>query len=280
MKTHSCRLAALVAVAVGLTALASPASADLPDRQTVTESSDLTSDKKGIDVYCPDGTRVVGSGAQIAGIPEGSGSVVLDDVIPSLNKVRAYAYEARGGTEALWQITAWAVCGDPHGSSTTNSFETADTDDPKSAEVTCPDDKVVLGSGASITGGRGNVVIDAIIPTRKTVTATGLEVDFGYGEPWRIRAYAICGDEPGGRVIVGRETTDSSEDKPGSAPCPDGKVVFGAGFDIDDGAGETFISYLIPANESVLTFGMEDWDGGDGNGRDWSLRSYAICGTA
>ena len=31
---------------------------------------------------------------------------------------------------------------------------------------------------------------------------------------------------------------------------------------------------------SVLTFGMEHDDGSDDNGRDWSLRSYAVCGTA
>jgi hypothetical protein len=46
------------------------------------------------------------------------------------------------------------------------------------------------------------------------------------------------------------------------------------------GAGETFIDDFIPTNASVLTFGMKHDDGSDDNGRDWSLRSYAICGSA
>lgn len=80
-------------------------------------------------------------------------------------------------------------------------------------------------------------------------------------------------------MIEDRTTTETSEDKGGNAPCADGKVVFGGGFDINGGAGETFIDDFIPTRASVLTFAMENWDGGDGNGRDWSLTSYAICGT-
>jgi hypothetical protein len=284
---HLRRLAVLTVVVAGWAALPSPASAHLPERVTVSDSED-SSDRKEVEVSCPVGTRVVGSGADIGGLPAGSGSVVLDDVIPHLDtdvnppvyKVTTYAYEARGGTNATWSLRAWAVCGDPHGSTTTNSRESAPSSNDKSVEVTCPAGKVVLGTGASITGGHGDVVIDEIIPTTTTVKVKGIEVDFGYAGDWTIRAYAICGDEPGGREIVSRATTSNSEDKGGNAPCDPGKVVFGAGFDLEGAAGGTFIDDLIPTNDSVLTFAMEDWDGSDGNGRDWALRSYAICGTA
>jgi hypothetical protein len=280
MSNHIRRLTALAAVVAGLTVMASPASADLPGRETVTASSDMDSRDKGVTVQCPAGKRVVGSGAEIAGIPAGSGSVVLDDVVPTVDTVTAYAYEARGGTGNSWQIIAWAVCGNPHGSSTTNSLETGWTSRDKSVTVTCPAGKVVLGTGASITGGHGQVVIDEIKPTTTTVRVTALEVDFGYADVWKVRAYATCGDEPGGREIESRVTASTSDDKPGNAPCDPGNVVFGAGFDIEDGAGETFIVNLLPTNTVVRTFAMEDWDGSDGNGRSWALRSYAICGNA
>lgn len=282
MQIHLRRLTAFAAVAVGLMAQASPASAALPNRETVAASSASNSLDKGVTVTCPAGKRVVGSGADIGGIPAGSGAVVLDDVIPTSTTVTAYAYEVENGTSASWAIRAWAVCGNPNGSTVTSSRVSVTSSNNKPVTVTCPVGKVVLGSGASITGGRGEVVIDEIIPTTTTVTASGAEdpTGGGYFPDWSIRAYAICGDEPGGRTIVSRTSTTSSVDKGGSAPCPAGKVVFGGGFDIIGGAGETFIDDFIPTNASVLTFAMEHNDGSDDNGRDWSLRSYAICGTA
>ena len=282
MQIHLRRLTAFAAVAVGLMAQASPASAAFPDRETVAASSANNSIDKGVTVTCPAGKRVVGSGADISGYLAGNGAVVLDDVIPTSTTVTAYAYEVEEGTSLTWTIRAWAVCGNPNGSMTTSSRVSVTSSNNKSATVTCPVGKVVLGSGASITGGRGEVVIDAIIPTATTVTAAALEdpTGGGYSPDWSIRAYARCGDEPGGRTIVSRTTTSNSIDKSGSAPCPVGKVVFGGGFDIIGGAGETFIDDFIPTTASVLTFGMEHNDGSDDNGRDWSLRSYAVCGIA
>jgi hypothetical protein len=281
MQIHLRRLIAFAALAVGVWAQASPASAAFPDRETVAASSVSTSVDKGVTVSCPAGKRVVGSGADISGYLAGRGAVVLDDVIPTSTTVTAYAYEVEEGTSLSWAIRAWAVCGNTNGSMTTSSNVSATNSSSKDVTVTCPAGKVVLGTGASITGGRGEVVIDEIIPTTTTVTAKALEdpTGGGYFDDWSIRAYARCGDEPGGRTIVSSTTTSNSVDKGGSAPCPTGKVVFGGGFDIIGGAGETFIDDFIPTNASVLTFGMEHDDGSDDNGRDWSLRSYAICGT-
>jgi hypothetical protein len=209
MQIHLRRLTAFAAVAVGLMAQASPASAALPNRETVAASSASNSLDKGVTVTCPAGKRVVGSGADIGGIPAGSGAVVLDDVIPTSTTVTAYAYEVENGTSASWAIRAWAVCGNPNGSMTTSSNVSATNSLSKDVTVTCPAGKVVLGTGASITGGRGEVVIDEIIPTTTTVTAKALEdpTGGGYFGDWSIRAYARCGDEPGGRTIVSTTTT-------------------------------------------------------------------------
>ena len=93
MQIHLRRLAAFAAIAAGVLAQASPASAAFPDRETVAASSASNSVDKGVTVTCPAGKRVVGSGADIGGYPAGRGAVVLDDVIPTSTTVTAYAYE-------------------------------------------------------------------------------------------------------------------------------------------------------------------------------------------
>lgn len=67
MQIHLRRLTAFAALAVGLMAQASPASAAFPDRETVAASSVSNSLDKGVTVTCPAGKRVVGSGADIGG---------------------------------------------------------------------------------------------------------------------------------------------------------------------------------------------------------------------
>jgi hypothetical protein len=63
---------------------------------------------------------------------------------------------------------------------------------PKSATATCPANKRVIGAGAEINGGLGDVVIDDLRPGPTTVVATGDEVGSGITGNWQVRAYAIC----------------------------------------------------------------------------------------
>jgi hypothetical protein len=80
---------------------------------------------------------------------------------------------------------------------------------PKSATARCPSGKMVVGTGAEITGGKYNpgppsnthintdVVIDEIIPSlsRLSVIVKAYEVN-GTDEDWNVTAYAICATVP------------------------------------------------------------------------------------
>lgn len=69
---------------------------------------------------------------------------------------------------------------------------------PKSATATCPfvpgtaTRKRVVGTGADLLGGGGDVTITAIRPSTFSVTATGDEEHIAITGNWRVRAYAIC----------------------------------------------------------------------------------------
>lgn len=60
--------------------------------------------------------------------------------------------------------------------------------------ATCPSGKGVLGAGADITGGEGQVVLDDVSPssTLTYVFALGFEDQDGTTANWSITAYAIC----------------------------------------------------------------------------------------
>ncbi|TMR91443.1 hypothetical protein [Nonomuraea basaltis] len=275
-------LIAMLATAF-MTVLASPSSADVPDLEFVSVTGVSNSDNKGLSVTCPGNKRVVGVGADLDGA---RGKVVLDEVVPSLNSVSAHAYEYgsrynndNSGTQDDWRIRVWAYCANPHGAVVTSSRESVNSSNNKSVTVNCPSGYDVIGSGAELTGALGEVVIDEIIPTATSVTVRGLEDDTGLAADWKIRAYAICAqDRPAGLEIISRDSSTGSDDTGTYAHCP-GKRALSGGFDIAGGAGETGIEDLIPGTDTFVAFAAEEWDGSDGNGRDWFVRTYVICAT-
>jgi hypothetical protein len=264
-----------MAAATGMTALAGPAMADVPDRDFYSASSDNNSEEKGAVVTCPEGTRVVAAGADVGG--DGRGSVIIDDLIPTDNTVTAYGFEGYYDTTQSWFIRAWAICGNPRGSVRTATRESQGlwNRDQMDVTVTCPDGMVVLGTGASIRGGQGNILIESIVPTTHSVTVSASKLD--YNVPvvdWWVAAHATCGDEPGGREIVSRITAGGPDDAFGSAPCDAGKVALGGGFAFSGGLrGRMNLGYMIPTNSGVTTHASEITP----TTYDWSLRSYAIC---
>ena len=72
------------------------------------------------------------------------------------------------------------------------SNESASSSEAKGITVTCPEGKQVVGTGADISGGFGEVVIDQIIPTGTTVNVQGFEKAGGSALNWSIVAIAIC----------------------------------------------------------------------------------------
>ena len=66
----------------------------------------------------------------------------------------------------------------------------------KTVAANCPVGKRVLGGGGTVTGGRGQVVLERLEPVQTATTdrfVVGAREDgTGYASNWRLTAYALC----------------------------------------------------------------------------------------
>ncbi|WP_061292268.1 hypothetical protein [Herbidospora cretacea] len=272
MNTRFRAVSLVIALAAGLVvAGAGPSSADVPGRVTVSEVSDRNSDDKGAEVHCPDGTHVIGTGAEIT---SGGGAVVIDEVIPTAYTVSAYGVETLAGTSAEWTIRVWAVCGNPRTNTYIRYQTTASHPNPKTLALACHEGDWLVGSGYQLEGARGNVSVTGLIPTLHDVFVETKENHRGYGGNYYLRVFAICvEDAPSGLQVVYEESDENSVDKGAVRPCPEGKQTLSAGFSIPGAAGETILTYFIPTNETAITYAHEL----STTSREWSVRAYATC---
>jgi hypothetical protein len=165
----------------------------LPGQAVVAVRSATNSVPKSTTVTCLPGTRVIGaSGA----IEAADGQVVLDKIEPNpgLTTVTAVAVEDETGTTGNWTLDALAVCADaPPGLELVTVERDADSD-PGGVTATCPAGKNLLGTGAEIDGGAGQVFLDDVRPNAAltSTTVTGVEDETGTTAQWILTAHAIC----------------------------------------------------------------------------------------
>ncbi|HEU5156635.1 MAG TPA: hypothetical protein VFU43_06525 [Streptosporangiaceae bacterium] len=186
-RSIACVSSCLLGLAVASTALAGPASAAVPGLQIVSATSPTNSNAKSITATCPAGKAVVGAGAQLTG---GLGDVVIDDLRPTATTVTATGFE-NGAVARNWNVRAFAICANPLPGLQIVSATSPSNSNAKSITATCPAGKAVVGAGALLNGGLGDVVIDEIVPSGTTVTATGFE-NGAVARNWNVRAFAIC----------------------------------------------------------------------------------------
>jgi type V secretory pathway adhesin AidA len=99
----------------------------------------------------------------------------------------------------------------------------------------------LIGTGARISGGDGQVVLEGVRPNAQltAVTVTAHEDADGTTANWSVTATAICGNLPGLELVTaGYDTSEPNpsynytldlEAKSGHAYCPAGKQVVGTG---------------------------------------------------
>jgi len=185
-------ITAAIAGTVIISALfAAPASAAVPGLQDVSAVTATNSTSpKSVTATCPVGKRVVGTGAEITG---GAGDVGIDDLRPSLTNVLAMGDENHIAPAGNWSIRSYAICANPlPGLQIVSAVTASNSSSPKSVFATCPVGKRVLGTGAVITGGLGDVGLDDLRPSLTNVLATGDEDHTATTRNWSIRAYAVC----------------------------------------------------------------------------------------
>jgi hypothetical protein len=247
-----------------------------PGLERVVAASPNDSLNKSVTATCPNGKRVLGAGGEISG---GGRQVTLNDLIPgsSQKSVIVQGFEDEDGTSSNWQVRAFAICAKPVGglervvatSSTDSSLE-------KSVVVSCPTGKQVVGAGAELGGGGGEVVLNEIAPTDDeltSVTVRGLEDEDGTASNWFVRGFANCAASS--ELAVAQGPNDSSA-KNQAVSCPAGKQVTGGGGDITGGGGQVVLDELRPFATGFRVTAFEDETGISSN---WFLRAYAICAT-
>jgi hypothetical protein len=167
-------------------------STPLPGQEMIDSIGSLdSSSTKAVTATCPAGKRVVGAGGYV-----NPRRVVLDDVRPNaaLTSVTATGYEEEIGDPLDWQVQAIAVCAlAPPGLELISAASPVDSSN-KRVNATCPSGKNLLGTGAEIDGGFGQVVLDHLTPDAglRTANVTGLEDETGFAGAWSLRSYAIC----------------------------------------------------------------------------------------
>ncbi|MEU5932424.1 hypothetical protein [Micromonospora sp. NPDC047187] len=270
---------------------ASPASAAVPGLVRVAATSVTNSvDFRSVTATCPAGKVLTGTGYELNGI---TGEGVVDDLrpnggvatAPTAVTVGAYETEAFAGN---WSVTAYAICANPlpglvrvAATSVTNSV------DFRSVTATCPVGKVLTGTGYELNGITGEGVVDDFRPnggvaTAPTAVTVGAYESDATALNWSATAYAICANPLAGLVRTSAVGASNSLDfRSVTATCPVGKVLTGAGYELNGVTGEGIVDDFRPnggpatAPTSAASGAYEE----DAFAGNWSDTAYAICAT-
>ncbi|WP_433356465.1 hypothetical protein ACQPYV_05560 [Micromonospora saelicesensis] len=270
---------------------ASPASAAVPGlvRVAATSVSNST-DYHSVTATCPVGKVLTGTGYELNGV---TGEGVVDDLrpnggvatAPTAVTVGAYETEAFAGN---WSVTAYAICANPlPGLVRVATTSVSNSTDFRSITATCPVGKVLTGTGYELNGITGEGVVDDFRPnggvaTAPTAVTVGAYESDATALNWSATAYAICANPLAGLVRTSAVGASTSLDfRSVTATCPVGKVLTGAGYELNGVTGEGIVDDFRPnggpatAPTSVASGAYEE----DAFAGNWSDTAYAICAT-
>jgi hypothetical protein len=159
-----------------------------------------------------------------------------------------------------------------------------DSDQSKTAVATCPANNSLVGMGANLFGGGGDVSIEQIMPdiATRSVTVTAKETD-PYTGSWEIWAWAMCvpNPAPAGLVVRTSASPSDSSDKTLTASCGPTETLLAIGYDVGNGFGEVLVTQVRPdggagiAATSATISAYED----DVYTASWTLTAYLLCAT-
>jgi hypothetical protein len=280
-------VAALVATTGAAFVAPSPAAAVSPVTQVQYLNASTGSDSvvfKEVTVSCPAGQQVIGGGYRLRGA---SGSVVLDDFIPTSTAVTVSAGEIidpgqPSGTTADWSITATAVCADPlPGLEIVVQPSEFNRGTAREVSAICPFGKRVIGAGASLANGFGQISTARLEIFDNHTTAAAIDDENGYSGNWSITAYAICVNTFAGVHIVRAASVtgfNSTSPKTAIVGCDASTKPVAAGWALDWGgrpADQVLNAFAdISAGGGVVSLGVEDANGFSGS---WTNNAIAVC---
>jgi hypothetical protein len=269
----------LVLVAALTLAGAGPAAAAIRNLEDVGAGpSSTTASSATAEATCPGAKRALAGGFAVGG----DGRVILDDLRPLADQsgFRGQAVKDESAVDSYF-FGVHALCASPVPGLERVSATSALNSSNKQVSVTCPAGKRLIGTGAEVNAGSGQVVLNALRPDPglTTLTAEGAEDQTGYGGPWSITVHGVCAQPLAGLQYV--ETTGNpSIFGQLDLPCGGGRAFLGTGGTISGGpAGEVRLvrmgARLESFNPSTTSFLI--LDDADNASSAFTLKGYAIC---
>jgi hypothetical protein len=269
-------LVSLLCLAGAALALAGSASAAVPGINLTAVTSPFNSANKSATVTCPTGDQILGMGG---GIDSGAGQVIVDDWMqlnPTQGAVRGVEATPFSGS---WLAGATGICAAPLPGRVQVIATSASSSVDKFVTATCPAGKRLVASGADILSGRGNVMIERMVPdlTTNSVTVLGHEQN-PTPDNWQDRATAICANSLPGlvRVFV-TSPSNSTTSKTATASCPAGTVLTGTGAETLSSGGQAAVESIEPNLflNGVTARGTELRP----TNLNWTVTAFGICAT-
>jgi len=143
----------------------------------------------------------------------------------------------------------------------------------------CSPGKQVLGGGARIFNGQGQVTIDGVTPNDLDPRGTLIEAredQDGLASDWNVRAFAVCADPLPGYQVVSGESPATSSDKGVAVNCPSGKKLVGLGARLLGTSGRASITQLRPSS-NLQGMRVDAAEIGAGFPSTWTVQGFAVC---
>ncbi|HCU52165.1 MAG TPA: hypothetical protein DGG94_20610 [Micromonosporaceae bacterium] len=278
MDTARLAAATMAAAIIGTQLVtAQPAVAALPGLQVVSSVTvGNSTSPKAVTATCTAPRVLIGGGVFVDedGAP---GQVVVDRLYPTSNAFWVRAHEVQGGTKANWWLRAFAVCAFPESvpGYTRVAVHSPAGSANATSTATCPAGKFTLTAGAKIEGGNGQVMLDALLPSRTSVTANAVEDFDGTDATWSLDTYAVCANDLPGLYVVSTMAMSDSADKAVTSVCNFGAVPLSNGWDIESRSpGRVHVDIAMPTSTGSLVSAREI---GPDVTTMWSLATRTVC---
>jgi hypothetical protein len=190
--------------------------------------------------------------------------------------------EPSDGTTKPWQIIATAACGTPPpGYSFRPVGSIIAPGSVRGVTAGCDAGKQVIGGGASLHQGFGQVSIQDLHINSTGVFARGAVEPTGYSGGWSITAWAICANPlPGWRVVDVESPVPVPANtgvRDATAPCQPQQKVLGAAWYVQRNGTTTpmnkYVTRTALAGDRITTRAHAF----AGFSEPWSVRARAVC---
>ena len=161
----------------------------------------------------------------------------------------------------------------------------SDSSTSKTVTANCPVGKRVLGGGGTVTGGRGQVVLERLEPvqsaTNDRFVVRAREDGTGYSSNWRLTAYALCANPnplPAYAILPSTSGSPNSNSPQSTISFCVGQPQVGFGGRINGGVGQVHLTNLVRASNGDIDFTLiAAQEDATGFGGAWTATAYAIC---